>query len=115
MTTPARENPHTLRAYARGIDTIPYVAVLAVPFAWAIWAMGVAGNAPPEEIEQSWMFKGYLATLFYAPSMAVCGVVEWWSRRRDRPRLRIAVRLFRWAHFLVAMGPIIVLFASVFL
>lgn len=77
--------------------------------------VGVAGNAPPEEIEQLWMFKGYLATLFYAPSMAVCGGVEWWSLKRDKPRLRIAVRLFRWAHFLVAMGPIIVLFASVFL
>lgn len=114
MTTPDRENPHTLRAYVRGIDMIPYVAVLGVPVAWAFWAMGVAGNATPEEIENSWMFKGYLATLLYAPSMAVCGLLDWVSRRRDWSIVPKVVRAFRWAHFLAAMGPIIVLLISIF-
>lgn len=115
MTTPARENPHTLRAYAKGVDTIPYLAVLAVPFAWAFWAMGVAGNATPEEIESSLMFKGYLATLLYVPSMAVCGLVDWYSRRRKWSVVPKIARVFRWAHFLAAMGPIIVLLMSIFI
>jgi hypothetical protein len=112
---PDDNNPHTLRAYADGIDLIPYVAVLAVPFAWAFWALGVPGGSSPEAIEDSWWFKGYLAVLFYVPSMAICGVVEWECRRRNWSRVRACVRLFRWAHFLVVMGPIIVLMAAIFI
>lgn len=104
-----------MRAYARGIDTIPYVAVIAAPFAWAFWAMGIAGNATPEEIESSWMFKGYLATLLYVPSMAVCGLVDWVSRLRNWSIVPQLARVFRWAHFLVAMGPIIVFLVTIYI
>lgn len=114
MTSPD-PSPHTLRAYARGIDTIPYVALLALPFAWAFWAMGAPGNAAPDEIAGSWWFAGYLAFLAYAPSMAVCALGERLTRRWGWPRVRIAIRLVRWAHFAVALGPIILLLAAVVL
>lgn len=112
MTKRTDENPHTLRAYLKGIDLIPYVAVLALPFAWAMWAMGVPGDATPEELGASWWFRGYLAMLLYLPSIAACGLAEWVSRRRQWPRFRVGVRLFRWLHFLVVFGPIILLIAA---
>lgn len=109
------DNPHTLKAYARGLDLIPYVAVLAVPFAWAFWAMGVPGQSNPEAIESSWWFKGYLAVLLYAPSMAICAIVEWQCRRWNWSHVRACVGFFRWAHFLVVMGPIVVLAVAIFI
>ncbi len=109
------ENPHTLRAYLKGIDLIPYVAVLAVPFAWAFWAMGAPGNVSSEQLDDSWWFKGYVALLLYVPSMALCGFLELISRRRSWPGLRIGIRFVRWVHFAVAIGPIIVIIAAIFI
>lgn len=107
------QNPHTLNAYLRGIDLIPYVAVLAVPFAWAFWAMGAPGNASSEQLGSSWWFKGYVALLLYVPSMALCGLIELMSRRRNWPGVRIGITLFRWVHFWIAIGPIIVIIAAI--
>lgn len=108
-------NTDTTKVFARVIDTIPYVSVLVVPFAWAVWAMGTPGNATPEQIETSWWFKGYVALLLYIPAMAICGLGEWASRRWNWPRLKMGIRLFRWTYFLVAIGPIIVLVAAIFI
>lgn len=111
---PADNSPHTLGAYLKGLDLVPYVAVLALPFAWAFWAMGVPGEGTPEQIEASWWFKGYVAVLLYAPSMAICWAIEWKVSRREWPGLRFAVAIFRWAHFLIVMGPLIILMAAIF-
>ncbi|ALN75015.1 MULTISPECIES: hypothetical protein [unclassified Aureimonas] len=98
-----------LRELGQVLNLVPYLAILATPFGFAVWVMGLGGNATMEEIEASWWFKGYLAMILFIPSMAVCALLEWWSRRRGWMRVRAGVRIFRWTHFLAAFGPIVVL------
>ncbi|WP_338664089.1 hypothetical protein VQH23_02765 [Pararoseomonas sp. SCSIO 73927] len=98
---------NALRGFLRAVDLIPYLAVLAVPLAWAAWVMGLGGNATREEVEASLWLKGYLATLLFVPAMIACGVLEWLTHRFVWPRARIAIRLFRWVHVLIVFGPVI--------
>ena len=118
MTVPGRfvwRPRDAVRSLGAALDLVPYLAILATPFVWAIWIMGLAGNATMEEIEASWWFKGYLAILFFIPSMALCALLERWSGRREWRRMRIGVRVFRWAHFLAAFGPVVALFVALLL
>ena len=65
------EHPHSPAALGRGLDLLPGFAVLALPFAWAFWALGIPGDLSPSELEASWWFRGYVALLLYAPAMAL--------------------------------------------
>lgn len=116
MTLPDRfvwRPQDVLRSLGAALDLVPYLALLALPFVFGAWALGTPGISNPDSAYEIWWTRGMIATVLYAPSMAVCALVEWLSRRRGWWRLRIGVRVFRWAHFLAVYGPIGALFASI--
>ncbi len=108
------DHPHSLPALARGLDLLPFVAVFALPFAWAFWAMGTPSDLTATQIEASWWFKGYLAVLLYAPAMALLWIGARLARRWHRPGVAVMLRLVRWALFLVVYGPILFFIAAAF-
>ena len=104
-----------LGGLGQALDLLPYLALLAFPFVFAGWALGTPGVSQPDSLYELWWARGLIATVLYVPSMAVCAFVEWWARRQGRGSVRHAVRLVRWAHFLIVYGPIGLLLASVLL
>ncbi|WP_279479129.1 hypothetical protein [Aureimonas sp. SK2] len=107
------EHPHSPAALGRGLDLLPGFAVLALPFAWAFWALGTPGDLSPSELEASWWFRGYVALLLYAPAMALLWLAGRLARRWGRPGLLVVLRLLRWSLFLVVFGPILLFAAAV--
>ncbi|WP_019995431.1 hypothetical protein [Aureimonas ureilytica] len=105
-----------MRNLVEALDVVPYVMVLAYPFAFFAWMTGLIGEPPPgAKAEDTWWFVGFLVALLYLPSLLVCALTERWARKHGRSRLLLITRTARWVHFLVTFGPIVFLILVIML